>query len=186
MIFIHKIRPMNQTTMVPQAHASRLKRIQKISRNLKICVLLYFIAPLCCIVFNFKSVHLASGMVSLFNYPYANVSDIPAPMYVLSGIGTAVYLLGIISLYRLLCLYEKGVFFSAANVSQIKKLGCYLVVYGVLAIVADATHAGGFVFPVVLFEGAASPWIVVGGAIYIIAWIMDEGRKIQEEQELTI
>ncbi len=145
---------MNAITMVSKTNSSRLKRIQKVSRNLKICVLLYFVAPLCCIAFNFKSVHLASGMVSLFNYPYASVSDIPAPMYVLSGIGTAVYLLGIISLYRLLCLYEKGVFFSAANVSQIKKLGGYLVVYGILAIVADAIHAGGFVFPVVLFEGA--------------------------------
>jgi hypothetical protein len=38
----------------------------------------------------------------------------------------------------------------------------------------------------VLLEGFVSPWIVVGGAIYIVAWIMDEGRKIQEEQELTV
>ena len=28
--------------------------------------------------------------------------------------------------------------------------------------------------------------LLIGSAIFLIAWIMDEGRKIQEEQELTV
>jgi hypothetical protein len=164
----------------------RLNRIQKISRILKVCVLFYFIAPLCVLAFNLKSIHLASGMVSVFNHPYASASDIPKPMYLLCATGTVVYLLGVISFYRLLCLYEKGVIFSGANVSEMKKLGSYLAGYGILAVAANIVYAGGIVFPWVLLEGVASPWIVIGGAIYIVAWIMDEGRKIQEEQELTV
>jgi len=164
----------------------RLNRIQKISRTLKVCVLFYLVAPLCVLAFNLKGIHLASGMVSIFNHPYASVSDIPKAMYLLSATGMAVYLVGVISFYRLLCLYEKGVIFSRANVSEMKKLGSYLAGYGILAVAANIIHAGGIIFPWVLLEGIVSPWIVVGGAIYIVAWIMDEGRKIREEQELTV
>jgi hypothetical protein len=166
--------------------SSRLTRIKKVSRILKVCVLFYFVAPLCVIAFNLKSIHSASGMVSIFNHPYASASDIPKPMYLLCATGTVVYLLGVISFYRLLCLYEKGVIFSKANVSEMKKLGSYLAGYGILAVAANVIYLGGFVFPWVLLEGFVSPWIVVGGAIYIVTWIMDEGRKIQEEQELTV
>jgi hypothetical protein len=165
---------------------SRLLQIQKISRILKICVLFYFVVPLIIVAFNLKNIHLATGMVSIFNHPYANASDIPRPMYLLSMTGTAVYLLGIISFYRLLCLYEKGVIFSGTNVSEMRKIGSYLVGYGILALSANIVYVGSFNFPLVLLEGVASPWIVAGGAVYIIAWIMDEGRKIQEEQELTV
>ncbi|HAO79975.1 MAG TPA: hypothetical protein DCQ92_13595 [Verrucomicrobia subdivision 3 bacterium] len=164
----------------------RLNRIQKISRILKVCVLFYFVVPLCVVAFNLKSLHLATGMVSIFNHPYASAADIPKLMYLFGAIGTCVYLLGVISFYRLLCLYEKGVIFSEANVSEMKKLGSYLAGYGILAVAANVVYMGGIVFPWVLLEGVASPWIVVGGAIYIVAWIMDEGRKIQEEQELTV
>jgi len=164
----------------------RLKRIQKISRILKVCVLFYFVAPLCALAFNLKTIHSTSGMISIFTHPYASTLDIPKPMYLLWATGTAVYLLGVISFYRLLCLYEKGVIFSGANVSEMKKLGSYLAGYGILAVAANVIYAGGIIFPWVLLEGIASPWIVVGGAIYIVAWIMDEGRKIQEEQELTV
>jgi len=176
---------MNANKSSPKA-SPRLNRIQKISRILKVCVLFYFVVPLCVLAFNLKNIHLAAGTVSIFNHPFANASDISRPMYLLWGAGTAVFLLGVISFYRLLCLYEKGVIFSEANVSEMKKLGSYLAGYGILAIAANVIYAGGIVFPVVLLEGVASPWIVVGGAVYIVAWIMDEGRKIQEEQELTV
>ena len=160
-------------------------RIQKRSRQLKVCVLLYFVVPLCLMALNFKSVHMQTGMVSVFNHPYASVSDIPAAIMVLYAIGTGIYLLGVISFYRLLNLYEKGVIFSAANVREMKRLGTYLAVYGILSVTADAFYMGG-ISPLTLLGFVASPWIVGGGAINIVAGIMDEGRKIQEEQELTV
>ena len=165
--------------------SARLSRIQKTSRNLKVCVLLYFVVPLGLLALNFKSVHVVTGMVSIFNHPYASVSDIPALMYVLCAIGTGIFLLGMIAFYRLLNLYEKGVIFSEANVREMKRLGTYLAVYGILAVTADAIYSGG-ISPLTLLGFVASPWIVGGGALNIVAWIMDEGRKIQEEQELTV
>jgi hypothetical protein len=175
---------MNMNEISPMA-GSRLNRIQKTSRNLKICVLLYFVVPLCLIALNFKSLHVANGMVSIFNHPYASVSDIPAPTMVLAAIAAGIYLLGMIAFYRLLSLYEKGVIFSEANVREMKRLGTYLACYGILNVTADAFYSGG-ILPLTLLGFVASPWIVGGGAINIVAWIMDEGRKIQEEQELTV
>jgi hypothetical protein len=71
-----------------------------------------------------------------------------------------------------------------------KKLGTYLAGYGILAVAANVIfnviYVGEIIFPLLLLEGFVSPWIIVGAAIYIAAWIMDEGRKIQEEQELTV
>ena len=177
----------NEITQKPN---SRLNRIQKISRILKVCVLLYFVKPLC-VVLAFKlksiwSIHLASSMVSIFNHPYANASDIPAPMMVLFAIGTGIRLLGAISFYRLLNLYEKGLIFSAANVSEMKRLGIYLAGYGILAVAATVIYYRQILLPWTLLDVVLSPWVVAGMAIYIVAWIMDEGRKIQEEQELTV
>jgi len=178
---------MNVTTVAPNPKNTRLARIQKISGLLKFGVLLYWVMPLF-LFFNLNKVHLPTGRVCIFNHPYASAADIPAVMYILYALGAAVYLLGIISFYRLLCLYEKGVIFSAANVSEIKKLGSYLVFYGLLAFVAEVVSTGRFVLvlPWSLLEMVSSPWIVAGGAINLVAWIMDEGRKIQEEQELTV
>src|ERR1039458_5412151 len=124
---------MNANEISPKANA-RLNRIKIVSRILKVCVLFYFVAPLCVLAFNLKGIHLATGMVSIFNHPYANASDIPMPMYLLSATGVVVYLLGVISFYRLLCLYEKGVIFSKANVSEMKNLGSYLAGYGMVSI----------------------------------------------------
>jgi hypothetical protein len=177
---------MNVTDISPKSKNVHLARIQKISGILKVGVLIYVIVPLCAVAFSFKTLPVTNRMVSIFNHPYAGAANIPAIMYVFSALGAAVYLLGVISFYRLLCLYEKGVIFAAANILEMKKLAGYLVGYGLLAIAAGVVYAGGFVFPWGLLEMVSSPWIVVGGAIYLVAWIMDEGRKIQEEQELTV
>jgi hypothetical protein len=186
---------MNANENSPKA-GPRLNRIRKISRIMKVCVLFYFVVPLFALAFNInlKSVHLPHGLapntVSIFNQTYASWSDIPMPMYLLYAAGMVVYLLGVISFYRLLCLYEKGMIFSMVNVSEMKKLGCYLAGYGILAVAANVIfnmiYVGEIIFPLLLLDGFVSPWIIVGGAIYIVAWIMDEGRKIQEEQELTV
>jgi hypothetical protein len=177
---------MNATAIIPKSENPRLHRIRRISGVVKAGVLIYLIAPLCVVAFNLNTLHLASGTVSFFNHQYAKATDVPAVMYAFAALGAGLYLLGIISFYRLLCLYEKGVIFSAANVSAMKKLGSYLVGYGVLGFAASLAYAGGFAFPWSLLEIVASPWVVIGGAIFLVAWVMDEGRKIQEEQELTV
>jgi Protein of unknown function (DUF2975) len=177
---------MNAAVVSSQNNQLRLKRIKKVCRVLQFCVCIYFFAPLFVIAFNLNGVHLANGTISIFNHAYAKSENIPNAMFVLSGAGLLAYFLGVSAFLRLLNLYEKGIFFAAANVEQIKKLSTCMAAYGLLAIVANVIYAGGIVFPLVLLDGQASPWLVAGAAVYVVAWIMDEGRKIQEEQELTV
>ena len=80
---------MKANEISPKANA-RLNRIQKVSRILKVCVLFYFVAPLCALAFNLKNIRSTSGMISIFNHPYASTLDIPKPMYLLCATGTVV------------------------------------------------------------------------------------------------
>jgi len=177
---------MNSTTIAPKSSQERLKRIKKVSRILQFCVVFYFIAPLVVIAFKLKGVHSANGTLSIFNHVYAKAEHIPNVMFILSGAGLLAYYLGVGSLLRLLNLYEKGVFFAASNVALIKKLGTCMAAYGFIAVVSNIVYVGGIHFPLVLLDGLACPWLIGGAAVYVVAWIMDEGRKIQEEQELTV
>ena len=84
---------------------------------------------------------------------------------------------GLILLSRLFALYERGEFFKTGNIRCIKFLG--LVIAGVWltqTILELMAHQNNI-------EGSG---LVYGGLVVFIAWIMDEGRKIQEEQELTV
>ena len=176
---------MNTNEISPKTNP-RLKRIQKVSRILKVCVLISFILSLCTIAYGFE--HSPRGMVSIYGQAY-EVSDIPMSMVILTAAGTGFFLLGYICLYRLFCLYEKGVIFSEANVLQIKRLGICLICSGGIAVAATiirAVDAGMILSWWALFRVPLSPWVIIGGTIYVIAWIMNEGRKIQEEQELTV
>lgn len=83
---------------------------------------------------------------------------------------------------KLLRLFEKGILFHRETVRCIKILGGLTIISGVIELIFQIalpnpegrmmiTGFGNF------FEGFF---------IFFIAWIMDEGRKIQEEQELTV
>jgi hypothetical protein len=80
-------------------------------------------------------------------------------------------------LLRLFWLYWRGILFSAKNVNCIRLLGYWLVVdwfinYQMQGMLRD-------------MDLSSTP-VLVGFLIIFVAWIMDEGRKIQEEQELTV
>ncbi|MGD0743811.1 MAG: DUF2975 domain-containing protein [Verrucomicrobiota bacterium] len=97
-------------------------------------------------------------------------------------------LLAVIAVYRLLGFFEKGVIFSAANTSQIRRLGWLAIAYALLKACAPifCSNHGLISVPAMLINFLFSPWFFAGCFIIIITWIMDEGRKIQEEQELTV
>ena len=80
-------------------------------------------------------------------------------------------------LIRLFRLYARGTLFSAKNVTCIRFLGWWLIIdwlidYQMQGLLKDMALSSTPVF--------------IGFLIIFIAWIMDEGRKIQEEQELTV
>jgi|SRR5665213_60253 len=188
---------MNANVISPKANA-RLNRIQKVSRALKTLFLLY---PLIYFIvgWNLPFIHkMPDGVWLVPGGAYATISDIPLMSKLVIGLGTGLILAAIITCYQLLNLYEKGVIFSARNVQLLGRIGCLAVYYGLLSACAPVlmsawNHWIG-VSPIsplnfhslAIMEFFGSPWIIGGLFIVVISHIMDEGRKIQEEQELTV
>ncbi len=118
------------------------------------------------------------------------------------------------NLARLFRFYERGFIFCAETIRCIKTLGALCVLGGLLFsgitmlarsaagntaqefFVPKFDHANVMVSKITVFKigffsfdfgtGFDFGLVLTGLVIVLIAWIMDEGRKIQEEQELTV
>ncbi len=100
-----------------------------------------------------------------------------------------VFLRGIWHGKELFRLYEQGKIFFADNIMRIRRIGETLVLFAIIKAI------GSFVVTTVLLsEEVEAPVgvtinltaLVIGLLIYVVSWVMDEGRALREEQELTI
>ena len=163
------------------ARLSRLKRIIHLVQWLLGAIVIIFLV--------FGSVFLASllgwleapaGIKISFSplLTYTAPFNIPTAALFFVFLRTGLFMTGVFILFKLLNLFEAGDFFSGVSVRHIKSLGALVMLDWGLTKVLDAmAHCG-----VEISFGQ----LVLGLLIFIIAWIMDEGRKIQEEQELTV
>ncbi|MGH7950868.1 MAG: DUF2975 domain-containing protein [Limisphaerales bacterium] len=94
--------------------------------------------------------------------------------------------------YKLFDLYSKGELFTAKIVHNIRRVSYG---YFLMALAGFISRIVSIHFPTTELQVAkimCSEWqwlftsLFPGFLILFIAWIMDEGRKIQEEQELTV
>ena len=101
----------------------------------------------------------------------------PGSILALALVKTGLDFAAMAVLFALFNLYWRGILFSARNVLYIRFQGYYLI----LGFIVDYQIQSRF------HDMALSTTsLFVGFLIIFIAWIMDEGRKIQEEQELTV
>jgi hypothetical protein len=108
---------------------------------------------------------------------YTSPNEMPPEIQVLWLVQTGLAFWAMIVLSCLFHLYERGTFFATKNVNYIRFFGYYLMISWVI----DDQMQSKFQ------DVALSTGQFFGGFLIIfIAWIMDEGRKIQEEQELTV
>jgi hypothetical protein len=187
---------MNVNEISPKANV-RLIRIQKISRALKVVFLLFILCLLYLGHFLPFVNRMPDGNWWIVYGAYATFSDIPLVAKLIVGLGAVLLLAVIVTCFQLLNLYEKGIIFSAKNVQLLGRIGFLTFSYGLLGVSgpvlisawSDWFGSSGlslhFVWvSVCLF--LSSSWIVGGLFLIMISRIMDEGRKIQEEQELTV
>jgi hypothetical protein len=162
---------MNSNEIAPKL-SPRLKRIKYMSQLLKGLIICYLVVP---------------GLLSALGVPHLTaVLEGKERLYQALTISLA--LLAVIAVYRLLSLYEKGVIFAAANTLEIRHLGYLAVACALLKGCAPAflPNEGIFYIPNVLINVVLSPWFFAGLFAIVITWIMDEGRRIEEEQRLTV
>ena len=101
----------------------------------------------------------------------------------------AVFLRGLWHAIKLFGLYEKGEIFLAENIKHIKRIGETLILWAIIKVLTSFA-----VTSVMLYEGLDTginvtfnlTALMIGLLIYVISWVMDEGRKLREEHELTI
>jgi len=116
-------------------------------------------------------------MVISHNHIYSSRSEMPSEIFSLMLVRQGLAFLAGGVMLRLFWLYGKGFLFTAKNVNCLRFLGYYFVIdwfinYQMQGLLRD-------------MDLSTTPPFV-GFSIIFFAWIMDEGRKIQEEQELTV
>jgi hypothetical protein len=158
----------------------RLSRVQKASLVFAVCVgvsLLVGVYWLLGFLFGWPGMGHDGWRMMVAHHVYASRAEVPPDIFWLLVLrqGLALGAMGV--LLRLFWLYWQGILFSAKNVNCIRLLGYWLAVdwfinYQMLGLLRDMN--------------LSSTPLFMGFLIIFIAWIMDEGRKMQEEQELTV
>lgn len=97
-------------------------------------------------------------------------------------------------LLRLFSYYQRGEIFTTNTIYCLKMLGktllCWVMLnlaYPVLVILFIRFTGLSDSLPIILNVGSTElNYLLIGGVIYVIAWIMQEGVLIKEQQELVI
>jgi hypothetical protein len=109
-------------------------------------------------------------------------------------IPTVITMMTFYYLVKLFQLYANNIIFSDQNVSYLRKIGL-LFFYQVIASIViqpiismiltfDAAKGGHIIS--LSFGGEDVSRLVIAGIAILISWIMEEGRKLEEETALTV
>jgi hypothetical protein len=94
---------------------------------------------------------------------------------------------GVSFFYRLLRNLEQGVLFGSDNVRCLRNIGLWTAASPLLGVGFQLSKLIWAIdSPLMIDLSPMFNGFLEGFFIIFIAWIMDEGRKIQEEQELTV
>ena len=171
----------NRAKNVAEPHAARLKRIQNASWWVQFFMVIFLVLGCYSLLAFFMGWQFFSEpkvrMVIADHHIYTSPADIPDSIFYLWLVKIAWGGFGYWVVFALFGLYRRGILFSAKNVRHIRSLGYYLIVNW-----AIDYQMQGALRDMVLSTNS----LFVGLLIIFVSWIMDEGRKIQEEQELTV
>ena len=172
---------MNTDDLFAKTPESRLLRIKKASRLAQLfigfCMLLGVYSMLA-FVFHWPFFSRDQMRIAVSQgHVYSSPTEIPSAIFALWLVKLGLGIACAVVLFALFQLYARGILFSSRNVLFIRFLGYGLIInwavdYQMQAQLQDMSLSMTPVF--------------VGLLIIFFAWIMDEGRKIQEEQELTV
>lgn len=129
---------------------------------------------------------------------YEELSTIRLPLRLLAGLvdmfPTVVVMMSFYYLVKLFQLYAKDIIFSYQNVVYIRKIGFTLLwqVFAMLLVQPfisliltwDAPKGGHTIALGIGSDEIAN--LVIGGIVVLISWVMEEGRKLEEETALTV
>ena len=175
----------------------KIKRIGRILYFLLSCLLV--IVPLTFLLYWAFINHLPETLITV-NRATSPLIPHPLPLS-LQALGLfsslfplAALMYGIANLRKLFAFYKEGVVFSFEQVRLFKNTAKGLLLWVALSIIYESAKSVLFSLSNppgsrILSVGVSS-WeittLLAGVIIYVIAWVMDEGRILAEENELTI
>ncbi len=182
--------------MTPEA-AQRLEKVQKYSGSFRrLFRFLFVVVALALVVQTLLIVTGAEpygASVRIGNTEYSG-DPIPFVIRAIAWLGTTLSL-GVLlklnfHLIKLFGLYADGRLFNRENVHQIRQIGITVLLFPalwVLGLIVPGFLPTDDVARSVMSSGQ-HPFaeLIVGAIIIVVAWIMDVGRELREEQDLVV
>ena len=114
--------------------------------------------------------------------------------FLVSLIPLGVALYGLFTLRALFKLYEKAVIFSAENVKCYRRLGYAFIAWVIanalfaplISLVITFNNPPGQRALVAQFGIMDATNLIIGAVILLISWVMNEGRKLEDDQAYTV
>ncbi len=114
--------------------------------------------------------------------------------FVVTMLPTGIAMIGGYYLMRLFRLYEQGLIFRNSNVRCFKTLSRVLIWWfavgivhkSLLSIALTLHHPPGQRMITVELGSPDLTALLLGAILAVIAWVMEEGRKLQEDQDFTV
>ncbi|MFC7781365.1 DUF2975 domain-containing protein [Legionella taurinensis] len=183
-----------------------MEKIQRISLFFRVLFQVLFIAlPLFLITAWVKSsgtLVIMGGAINLNYIPAAYANSILHTLsgsekflgLCLSSIPMFVQLYILFALINLFKLYEKGEIFSINNVRSIRNIGYALLItqiidpiyQGAMGFVLTRYNPSGHRFAAITLDQTNIGVVLIALIVILISWIMVEGCKLREEQQLTV
>ena len=165
----------------PASRAARLRRIQHAGWWLQLLTVISFVSVGYSLLAFFMGWPFFSEpkvrIVLAQHHIYTSPADMPGYILGLWLVQMAWTGFAFWVIFSLFGLYRRGILFTAKNVRHIRSLGYFLIVNWVLDDqLQENLHD---------VQLSTNP-VFIGLLIIFVSWIMDEGRKISEEQELTV
>ena len=177
-----------------------LLKIKKFSKNLYLLLSsLVVMIPLYYVSYWAFVNYLPETLINVNIHPAPLIpNELPVKLQIIGFITSLLPLSALIyvilNIRKLFSFYKEGVIFSFEHVSLFKKTAKSLVLWVVLSIIYEsaksvifsAGNPPGSRVITVGFSSAEITTLLVGGIVFIIAWVMDEGRFLNEENKLTV
>jgi Protein of unknown function (DUF2975) len=177
-----------------------LLKIKRLSRQFYLLTSLLLVVIPCYYVGYWMFINLLPS--TLVNVNVAGTSLIPHSLpvkfqligYAASLLPLAALFYGLTNLRRLFALYREGVFFSFEQVTIFRKISKALFAWVLFSMLYES--AKSILFSIgnppgervvsLTFGSSEITNLLIAGVVFVIAWIMDEGRILAEEQQLTV
>jgi hypothetical protein len=183
-----------------------MDKIKRISLFFRMLFQILFVAlPIFLITAWIKSSGTLVSIGGAINLNYVPAAYSNSILHVLSGsekllalcvssIPMFIQLYILYSLINLFKLYEKGEIFSINNVRYIRNIGCALLItqiidplyQGAMGFVLTRYNPPGHRFVSITLDQTNIGVVLIALAVILISWIMAEGCKLREEQQLTV